>query len=71
MLLRGSPFGRAPPRFVRAVLWQYWFTSIEEKRHTGDWWKRRLLGLYAPVVTLTTGGQMEAVEMPEALPPHD
>jgi hypothetical protein len=71
MLFRGSPFRQMPPRFVRAVLWQYWFTSIEEKRRTGDWWKRRLLGLYAPVVTLTAGGQMEAVEMPEALPPHD
>jgi hypothetical protein len=70
-LFRSSPFGQAPPHFVRAVLWQYWFTSIAEKRRTGDWWSRKLLGLYAPVVTLTTDGQMEAVQMPEVLPPHD
>ena len=70
-LFRSSPFEQAPPRFVRAVLWQYWFTSIEEKRRTGDWWSRRLLGLYAPVVILTADGQMQAVQMPEALPPHD
>jgi hypothetical protein len=70
-LFRSGPFEPAPPRFVRAVLWQYWFTSMAEKRHTGDWWTRRLLGLYAPVVTLTKDGHMGAIEMPGVLPPHD
>ena len=26
-LFRSNPFPQSPPRFVRAVLWQYWFTS--------------------------------------------
>src|SRR5580698_6494126 len=35
-----NPFAQAPPKFVRAVLWQYWFTSMDEKRRTGNWWRR-------------------------------
>ncbi len=49
-LFAANPFPDSPPRQVRAVLWQYWFTSMEQKRKTGDWWTRRLLGVYAPVL---------------------
>lgn len=69
-LFRGNPFAQAPPKYVRAVLWQYWFTSMEEKRATGNWWKRQLLGLYAPVVTKMSGGHYGVVQAPEPLPPH-
>jgi len=44
---------------------------MEEKRATGDWWKRELLGLYAPVITIRSDGRYAAVEMPRELPPHD
>src|SRR2546427_3625454 len=47
-LFAGDPFAGVPPRWVRAVKWQYWFTTPEEKRATGAWWKREELGLYAP-----------------------
>ncbi len=70
-LFRGNPFPQAPPRYVRAVLWQYWFTSMDEKRRTGDWWRRQMLGLYAPAITLGAEGEPAAVEMPAELPPHD
>jgi hypothetical protein len=70
-LFRGNPFPQLPPRYVRAVLWQYWFTSMDEKRSTGDWWRRESLGLYAPELTLTEDGRFAAVEWPEELPPHD
>ncbi len=70
-LFRGNPFAKSPPRYVRAVLWQYWFTSMDEKRRTGNWWRRQLLGLYAPEITLTQDGKVAVVEMPEELPPHD
>ena len=69
-LFRANPFKQAPPRYVRAVLWQYWFTSMEEKRRTGNWWKRDLLGLYAPELTRKTDGNFGAVEWPEQLAPH-
>ena len=35
-LFAGNPFPQAPPQQVRAVLWQYWFTTLEEKRATGN-----------------------------------
>jgi hypothetical protein len=67
----GNPFGRTPPRLVRAVLWQYWFTSMDERRRTGNWWRREYLGLYAPEITRAADGRFAVVEWPEALGPHD
>ena len=69
-LFRGNPFPQIPPRYVRAVLWQYWFTSMEEKRRTGNWWRRKYLGLYAPELTMTADGSFAVVEWPQELP-HD
>jgi hypothetical protein len=67
-LFRGNPFQKSPPRYVRAVIWQYEFTSLEEKRQTGKWWRRQLLGLYAPVLTRTPDGNLRVVQMPADLP---
>jgi hypothetical protein len=70
-LFRDNPFPRVPPRYVRAVLWQYWFTTLDEKRSTGEWWRREYLGLYAPELTPTPDGQFVVVQWPGELPPHD
>jgi hypothetical protein len=70
-LLRSNPFPQSPPRFVRAVLWQYWFTTQEEKRVTGTWWRRQYLGLYAPELTKTPEGRSTVIQWPEDLPEHD
>jgi hypothetical protein len=70
-LFRRNPFPQSPPRYVRAVLWQYWFTSLDEKRKTGDWWRRDSLGLYAPELMMTADGGFAAVDWPEELAPHD
>jgi hypothetical protein len=70
-LFKGNPFGERPPRYVRAVLWQYWFTSIEEKRSTGNWWRRQLLGMYAPEITRTAEGRFAVVAWPDELEPHE
>ena len=66
-----NPFVQTPPRLVRAVLWRYWFTSMDEKRRTGNWWRREYLGLYAPEITRTADGRFAVVEWPEELGPHD
>jgi hypothetical protein len=70
-LFRSNPFPQSPPRYVKAVLWQYWFTTLEEKRRTGNWWKRDLMGLYAPQLTRQPDGRFAVIEWPEELPPHD
>ena len=64
-----TPLPKSAPRYVRAVLWQYWFTSMDEKRRTGNWWRRELIGLYAPEITVTQDGKIAVVEMPGELPP--
>jgi hypothetical protein len=48
-LLANNPFPNGPPRYVRAVLYDYRFTDAGQRRATGAWWKRRALGLYCPV----------------------
>jgi lipase maturation factor 1 len=64
-LFRSDPFPQIPPRYVRAVLWQYWFTSMDEKRRTGNWWRREYLGLYAPELTMAGNGEFAVVEYPD------
>jgi len=69
-LFAGNPFPSAPPKQIRAVLWQYWFTSMAEKRATGNWWRRQLLGLYAPVLERQPDGRIGVVAMPEGQSPE-
>jgi hypothetical protein len=51
-LLDGNPFPGKPPRWVRAVLYEYRFTTPEERAKTGAWWVRELRGDYFPAVSL-------------------
>ncbi|HET7440477.1 MAG TPA: lipase maturation factor family protein, partial [Terriglobales bacterium] len=51
-LLRSNPFPHAPPRYIRAVLYEYRFTSPAEKRATGHWWRRELKGMYVAPLAL-------------------
>ena len=66
-LFAGNPFASAPPQQVRVVIWQYWFTSLEEKRRTGAWWNRKLLGEYAPGLQRLPDGEIvfSSEEQPE------
>ena len=70
-LFASNPFPHAAPRQVRAVLWQYWFTTMSERRSSGNWWRRKFLGLYAPVVQLQPDGSASVVEMPEGEPQRE
>jgi lipase maturation factor 1 len=70
-LFAANPFPQGPPRQVRAVLWQYWFTSMAEKREHGPWWRRELLGLYAPAIQLGPDGKIIVTQWPETMPPHE
>jgi hypothetical protein len=51
-LLRSNPFPDRPPRWIRAQLYLYRFTSSEERRQTGMWWNRRLVAPYFSAVRL-------------------
>jgi lipase maturation factor 1 len=50
-LLAYNPFPPDnPPQYVRAQLYDYTFTTPEQKRETGDWWQREYLGEYLPAI---------------------
>jgi predicted DCC family thiol-disulfide oxidoreductase YuxK len=51
-LMGPNPFPGAPPRYIRALVFDYTFTDFETRRATGAWWKRDLKGTYLPVVSL-------------------
>jgi hypothetical protein len=51
-LLRHNPFPESPPRFVRAQLYEYRFTTTAELRHDRAWWHRTLVGGYVRPMTL-------------------
>ena len=51
-LLRNDPFPRAPPHYLRAQVYEYRFTTPEERRRTGDWWRREWKGEYIPPISL-------------------
>jgi predicted DCC family thiol-disulfide oxidoreductase YuxK len=51
-LMGHNPFPDHPPKYLRARLETYQFTTPEEKRKTGQWWTSKPLGIYVPPVTL-------------------
>ncbi len=51
-LLGTNPFPETGPRYIRAEFYRYRFTTIEERRRTGAWWRRQELGEYVPTVSL-------------------
>jgi hypothetical protein len=51
-LLANNPFPNAPPRYIRAVSYEYHFTDFATRRATGNWWRREREGFYFPEVSL-------------------
>ncbi len=51
-LLDQDPFAGKPPKYIRAMEYDYRFTNADERRQTGNWWKRELKGTYFPPVSL-------------------
>lgn len=49
-LLEINPFPDEPPQMVRAVLYEYTFSTPEQYRATFAWWNRELKGLYCPII---------------------
>jgi hypothetical protein len=57
-LFAGNPFASKPPNKIRVVIWQYWFTDRATKRLTGAWWRRQMIGAYAPGLQKTPEGRI-------------
>jgi len=51
-LLKNNPFPNSPPIYVRAIVYDYRFTTRAERRASGAWWTREKRWLYCPVYSL-------------------
>ena len=51
-LIETNPFPEHPPKFIRARLYDYHFTSAEERSKSGAWWRREFKGEYCPPLRL-------------------
>jgi predicted DCC family thiol-disulfide oxidoreductase YuxK len=51
-LIKQNPFPGQPPKYLRAMIYQYRFTNFAERRRAGNWWKRELLGTYLHPISL-------------------
>jgi predicted DCC family thiol-disulfide oxidoreductase YuxK len=51
-LLGENPFPDKPPRYLRAEIYRYRFSTMAEHRQTGAWWQREEAGTYLPTVSL-------------------
>ena len=70
-LFAKNPFAAAAPKQVRAVIYQYWFTDLKTKRATGNWWRRELLGDYAPGLEREPNGKIAVLDFPTAGTPEE
>jgi hypothetical protein len=61
-LFRAAPSGQAPPCAVRILLYRYRFTTRAERRESGDWWHRVVIGTLVPPVRLDGAGRPVPVE---------
>lgn len=51
-LLEHNPFPDAPPKYIRAEVYEYHFTNFKERRATGAWWRREFEGEYLPIISI-------------------
>jgi hypothetical protein len=70
-LFRSNPFAGAPPKQVRAVVYQYWFTDRKTKHEQKTWWRTQLLGNYAPVLERQQDGKIEMLDFDTVEAPPD
>ncbi len=48
-LLESNPFADQPPLFLRVSAYRYHFTTMEERKQNGNWWKREYIGLFPQI----------------------
>jgi hypothetical protein len=67
-LLKKNPFPNAPPRYIRAMLYEYRFTNFAERKRTGAWWTFIPIGEYLPPIS-SDGRAAPLVGKPVPSPP--
>ena len=52
VLFESNPFPDEPPRYIRALRYDYAFSDWQTLSETGEWWQRQLRDTYLPAVSL-------------------
>lgn len=60
-LLRYNPFPSHPPKYIRAILYEYHFGKT-------TWWERKRVGVYLPPLSLNDPGFRDVLKSQEWLP---
>jgi predicted DCC family thiol-disulfide oxidoreductase YuxK len=66
-LMAKDPFPDAPPRYLRANVYLYHFTTAAQRGANGAWWTRELRGPYTPPLTLRDG-RLSIADLPGSEP---
>jgi predicted DCC family thiol-disulfide oxidoreductase YuxK len=61
-LIERNPFAGKPPKYIRAMEYDYRFTTFDERRQTGNWWRRELKGTYFPPISLRVSPETPALK---------
>lgn len=51
-LIKTNPFPEHPPKYIRALLYDYTFSDWKTLKTTGAWWNRRFHAPFSPVIML-------------------
>jgi uncharacterized membrane protein YphA (DoxX/SURF4 family) len=51
-LLETNPFPHTPPKYIRAIVYDYHMSDVHTMMKTGKWWKREFKEVYMPAITL-------------------
>ncbi len=51
-LMGENPFPDHPPRYIRALSYEYHFTTMAQRKASGAWWRREPAGQFLPPVSL-------------------
>ena len=52
-LFKVNPFKYHRPKYIRASMYTYHFTTMDERKTTLNWWKREYRGLFIPAISLS------------------
>jgi len=61
-LMDGNPFPNAPPKWIRATMYEYRFTTFDERLASRNVWMRTLVGEMMHPVSLQTPGFIPSLE---------
>ncbi len=67
-LLERNPFPDQPPKYIRALVYEYHFTDAATRKQTGEWWRRDFVGMYLPAISLRTDGPSGKPAVSQASP---